>query len=248
MPLGHEGEKANRFRRERTEKGRRGVEFDRRGRTVRSECGRRSRATDDGAIGTARAVMVGCRARVIARNLPRTARLVVTVFGVCPHDVVIVVPRRFQDAVGFRPDRDFGTRRPASAEAGRHQQQEGEHSGKLPAKHIGLPWKSKYQFTVQSVQKQPHSNHLRQQDGWPGGRLGRAGLSSVKYPAVTDRTFCPPPPSEFSSRVRRNRSSGRACCLSSAFCRCSRKLDILRRNHCIRPSPFITAAGHPRRW
>ena len=83
MPLGHEGEKANRFRRERTEKGRRGVQLDRRGRTVRSEGGGRGRTTEDGAIGTARAVVVGCGARAVAHPF-RVARLEVTIFGVRP--------------------------------------------------------------------------------------------------------------------------------------------------------------------
>ncbi len=81
MPLGHEGEKANRFRRERTVKGRPDVEFDRRGRAVRSEGGGRGRTTDDGAIGTARAVVAGCGASMIAPPF-RVARLEVTIFGV----------------------------------------------------------------------------------------------------------------------------------------------------------------------
>lgn len=139
MPLGHEGEKANRFRRERAEKGRRGVEFDRRGRTVRSEGSGRGRTTDGGATGRIRAVIVGCGARAIAGNLPRITRPVVTVLCVRASDLVVVVSRRLRDAVRFRLDRDFATRRPAGAEAVRHQQQEGEHRGELPAKHQAKP-------------------------------------------------------------------------------------------------------------
>lgn len=164
---------------------------------------------------------------------------------------MVVAGRRFGNKPGLRLNRNRITRRPAGAEARRHQQQEGERSSKLPAKHIGLHWKSQIQLTAQSVQKQPHSNHLQPfaPTRWMARRpVGRACLLSVKCSSLTDRTFCPPQPSEFSSRVRRNRSSGRACCLSSAFCRCSHRPNILRRNHGTRPSPFITAAGHPRRW
>lgn len=84
-------------------------------------------------------MMFGCGARVIVGNLSRTTRLVMTVLRVRASDRVVVVSRRLRDAVRFRLDRDFATRRPAGAEAVRHQQQEGEHSGELPAKLQARP-------------------------------------------------------------------------------------------------------------
>lgn len=137
MPVGHEGEGANRVRRERRGKSRVDVEFDGRSRSVGSQGGWHGR-TEGGAIWTVRAVTAGYGGVLIARNLP-LVRIIVTILGVIPCGLVAVVRSWFCAALGRRLGEVARLHDPAGAEAGRHQQQEGKHSREMPANHLARP-------------------------------------------------------------------------------------------------------------